>query len=58
MLFKQPRSLSWNAVLKHPFDMSHDHYIGAPDASLEIVLYGDFLCRFCGELYTTLKLVQ
>ncbi|HEX8315714.1 MAG TPA: thioredoxin domain-containing protein [Flavisolibacter sp.] len=58
MLFKQPPSVRSNAVLKHPFNRDHDHYLGAPDAPLEIVLYGDFLCLFCGELYTTLKLLQ
>ena len=45
-------------MLKLPFSISRDNFIGLPTASLELVQYGDFQCEHCGGVYTSIKLLQ
>jgi protein-disulfide isomerase len=47
-----------NSMLKLPFSTNRDHFIGKPEAALELVQYGDFQCEFCGEAYTAIKLLR
>jgi protein-disulfide isomerase len=45
-------------MLKLPFSINRDNYIGFQQASLELVQYGDFQCEHCGSVYTSIKLIQ
>src|SRR5277367_2711807 len=43
----------------HPsFRTDYDHYQGSPLASIELILYGDFQCQYCGETYPVIKWLQ
>ncbi len=45
-------------MLKLPFSISRDSFIGFPSASIELIQYGDFQCEHCGGMYTSIKLLQ
>ena len=45
-------------MLNLPFNISRDNFKGALIAPLELVQYGDFQCEFCGDVYTSIKLLQ
>lgn len=45
-------------MLKLPFSCKRDNFIGLVNAPLELLLYGDFQCQHCGEVYTSVKLLQ
>lgn len=35
-----------------------DHVYGLPEASVELIQYGDFLCKHCADVYPSVKLLQ
>lgn len=35
-----------------------DHVFGSPDATLEVIEYGDYECPYCGRAYPMLKNIQ
>ncbi len=43
--------------LKPPVS-AHDHLEGNPDASIELVEYGDYQCPHCGRAYHVVKTLQ
>lgn len=45
------------AKLKPPVT-NKDHLQGNPEASVELVEYGDYQCPFCGEAYSIIKSIQ
>ncbi len=45
-------------ILKHPFNESFDRFAGYPSAPIELLMYGDFQCEFCGDVYVVIKLLQ
>jgi protein-disulfide isomerase len=44
-------------MLKYPFDDKQDHYQGSTCAPIELMLYGDFQCKHCGQAYPEIKLL-
>jgi protein-disulfide isomerase len=44
--------------LMMPFNISRDHFWGLPGSHLEIVEYGDFQCPHCGDIYSSMRLLQ
>jgi len=45
-------------MLRPSFDMHADHFAGSLIAPVELVEYGDFQCKHCGEVYKSIKLLQ
>jgi protein-disulfide isomerase len=43
--------------LKPPVN-GKDHFYGDPDATLELVEYGDYECPYCGRAYPIVKRIQ
>jgi len=43
--------------LKPPLN-AQDHVQGNPNASIQLVEYGDYECPFCGQAHPTVKVVQ
>lgn len=37
---------------------SHDHFYGNPNATLELVEYGDYECPYCGKAYPIIKNIK
>src|ERR1044072_9953630 len=35
-----------------------DHILGSPDATIELVEYGDYQCPYCGAAYPIVKRIQ
>ena len=43
----------------HPiFRTDYDHYHGCPLAPIELIMYGDFQCEHCAEVYPVIKCLQ
>jgi len=43
----------------HPnFRTDYDHFQGSPLAPIELIQYGDFQCKYCGEAYPVIKWLQ
>ena len=45
-------------MLKMPFCIERDNFIGDTAAPIELVQYGDFQCQHSGSVYTAIKLLQ
>jgi protein-disulfide isomerase len=45
-------------MLHQNFRTDYDHYQGSPLAPIELIQYGDFQCKYCGEVYAVIKWLQ
>ncbi len=43
--------------LKHYMANESDHVLGASQAAVELIEYGDFQCRYCADVYPAIKLL-
>lgn len=46
------------SMLKMPFCIKRDHFIGDAAAPIELIQYGDFQCGYSGSVYTAIKMLQ
>ncbi|MEO9032364.1 MAG: thioredoxin domain-containing protein [Ginsengibacter sp.] len=42
-------------ALTPPFNPFEDHFVGALDAPVELLLYGDFQCEHCADVYPAIQ---
>ncbi len=42
-------------MLIPPFNPFEDHFVGAVDAPIELLLYGDFQCEHCANVYPAIQ---
>jgi protein-disulfide isomerase len=45
------------STIKPVFHAEKDYYRGLPNAPLVIIQYGDFLCKHCGDAFTTWQML-
>jgi protein-disulfide isomerase len=45
-------------MLRPLFDIKRDHYSGIPEAPVELVQYGGYQCRHCGDVLPVIRQLQ
>ncbi|MEO8415749.1 MAG: hypothetical protein ABI472_18945 [Ginsengibacter sp.] len=46
------------SMLRMPFCIKRDNFIGAATPPIELIQYGDFQCSHSGSVYIAIKLLQ
>jgi hypothetical protein len=45
-------------MLTPSFDLSRDHFLGDSEASVELIQYGGYQCRHCGDVLPVIRQLQ
>jgi protein-disulfide isomerase len=45
-------------MLTPSFDLSRDHFLGDSEASVELIQYGGYQCRHCGDVLAVIRQLQ